>query len=94
MNLIRYPNLVASNDVMYVLQEIVRIRNEQDLSLFLNLSQQFIQGRLSTRIPTASDDVVDTDRINDTVFDAVYQYTLVNIGDVLRWDRRMLDTGW
>lgn len=56
----------------------------------------FVLGRYRTdrTAPTSATDVVNGDLEGDYLYDATYQYTLVNAGGAIRWDRRTLNVSW
>ena len=92
-----YPSVVSEEDVIPALQEIQRLREDEDISDFLNLNQRFVagRGRFQTRAaPSSPTDVLATDQEGDIVNDATYEYKLLDISGTLRWDRRTLDTAW
>lgn len=68
-------------------QEIVRLRQEEDLSDFDNLPQRFIGGRKITRIPSSSADVVSADLEGDINYDASFLYILLDSAGTLVWRR-------
>lgn len=98
----QYPSLITSGTDEEFIQsiynfclEISRIREFEDIGQFTNLSQVFVSGRSTTRIPSSNSDVIPEDNVGDITNDAVYEYKLVDIGGgTLRWDRRLLDTSW
>ena len=92
-----YPSVNGEKDVIPALQEIIRIREAEDISDFQNLNNRFVlgRGRLTSRIaPTSATNVLATDSEGDIVNDATYEYKLLNISGTLRWDRRTLSTAW
>ena len=70
------------------LQEIARLREQEDISDFNNLPQRFVGGRTGTRVPTDPDSVLATDEVGDVVNDSLYEYKLVEeTSGTARWDR-------
>lgn len=74
-----YPYWTPENldHVIEQIQQISRTRKD-DISIFSNLENVFMSGRKVGKIPTASNDVTDEDRIGDFNFDAGYLYILVD----------------
>jgi hypothetical protein len=60
---------------------------------FLGLKDTTIRGRLVSRTPSASNDVVATDREGDVAFSATYMYVLINNAGTLAW-RRVALSSW
>jgi len=93
-----YPVVRDEKDLLPALVEIVRIREDEDISDFNNLDQRFVLGRglFETRAaPSSPSDVLATDELGDIVNDATFEYKLLNIsGTGLRWDRRALNVSW
>ena len=79
------------------LQEIARLRESEDIGDFDNLTQRFTLGRslfTGRAAPSSNSDVLATDNEGDIVNDATFEYKLLDISGVLKWDRRALDTSW
>ena len=92
-----YPVVRDEKDVVPVLQEIVRIRETEDISDFQNLNNRFVMGRglFKARVaPSSATNVLSGDAEGDIVNDATYEYKLLNISGTLKWDRRTLSVGW
>jgi hypothetical protein len=92
-----YPITSTLDDVVSNLQEISRLREQEDISDFQNLNNTFVvgRGRFTTRAaPSNAADVDSTDNEGDIVNDATYEYKLLNISGTLKWDRRALSTSW
>ena len=92
-----YPYVRDEKDVVSALQEISRIREDEDIGDFTNLNNRFVlgRGRFTTRsAPSSATDVLATDSEGDIVNDATYEYKLLDISATLKWDRRTLDTSW
>ena len=73
-------------DPTRILQDIVKER-KTDVADFNNLTNTFISGRKSGKIPTGSSDVAATDFINDVNWDENFIYVLVNVSGVPEWRR-------
>ncbi len=91
-----YPLVERKEDVLPALQEIIRLRQVEDISDFINLPQQFVSGRTTEREPSTPTDVLSSDNEGDIVInaDATYQYQLVDVSGTLKWARTALDTSW
>jgi len=92
-----YPEVRDENDVVRALQEIITLRETEDISDFLNLNNRFVAGRARGQqraAPSSNSDVLSTDSEGDYVNDATYEYKLLNISGVLKWDRRTLSVAW
>jgi len=86
-------NLERNNSESYfeVLQVILRERRA-DVKDFNNLKNVFISGRKVGKIPTASNDVTDGDRVGDFNYSASYLYLCVNDAGSAKWRRVALST--
>ena len=94
-----YPDLRTETleDVAFILREIIRLREEEDVSDFTNLTNLFVRGRglfQERAAPSGNSDVLATDQEGDIVNDATHEYKLLNISGTLKWDRRTLDVAW
>lgn len=95
-----YPDvgvIETLEEVQEILAEIVRLREQEDVSDFDNLSNRFVFGRgrfTSRAAPSSATDVLSTDNEGDIVNDATHEYKLLNISGTFKWDRRTLDTSW
>ncbi len=89
-----YPQCNDESDVLPVVQRMVQLRKQEDLKDFANLTQVFVMGRSTRRIPSSSVDVIAGDRVGDTVNDDTYLYQLLNITGVPLWNRITLDISW
>jgi len=77
------------------IEEVNRLRENEDISDFDNLTNRFITGRRGFRIPTDPDSVLSTDEVGDIVNDSLYIYELVEeTTGTNRWSRRALDFSW
>ena len=92
-----YPTVTKEDDIIPALQELQRLREDEDISDFQNLTQRFVFGRglFTTRVaPSSNSDILATDSEGDRVNDATFEYKLLNISGTLKWDRRTLDVSW
>lgn len=92
-----YPFVRNLDDVIDALNEISRLREDEDISDFQNLTERFVlgRGRFTTRTaPTSNSDVLATDNEGDIVNDATHEFKLLTISGTLKWDRRTLDVSW
>lgn len=93
-----YPETRNEEDVVKNLQEIARLREQEDISDFDNLPNRFVRGRglfQERAAPSSPSDVLATDQEGDIVNTATHEYKLLNIPSTgLRWDRRALDVAW
>lgn len=92
-----YPAVREEKDLVRAFQEIARLREDEDISDFQNLSQQFVLGRglFTTRAaPSSPSNVLATDNEGDIVNDATHEFKLLDISGTLKWDRRTLDVAW
>lgn len=81
----------TTKDLALVLRDIVKKR-QADIDDFSNLrSSVFIK---TTRVPSASNDVLDSDNINNMSYDATtgYLYILGDNAGTLQWRRVQLAT--
>ncbi len=93
----QYPSLITEDNVIETLQEMVRLREDEDISDFTNLPNRFVSGRglfLTRAAPSSPTDVLSTDVEGDIVNDATYEYKLLTISGTLTWIRTLLDTTW
>lgn len=88
-----YPLLTNADpqQVADTLREIARLR-ERDIEDFANLKNVFMRGRKVAKIPTASTDIVATDREGDFNFDVDYVYICVGTGSGLAWRRTAVES--
>ena len=84
-----YPTVTEDN-IVEVLEEIIRLRQDEDVPDFTNLSDVFVSGRKIQRTPSASNDVVSGDRENDFNWDASFLYVLIDNSGTLEWRRSTL----
>ena len=93
----QYPSIITETNVVETLQEIVRLREDEDVSDFTNLPNRFVSGRglFQTRVaPSSSSDVLATDVEGDIVNDATHEFKLLELSGTLAWTRILLDTAW
>ena len=85
-----YP-LVTEDNTVDVLEEIIRLRQDEDVPDFTNLPNVLLTGRKIQRTPSSSADVVaGTDRENDFNWDTSFLYILVDNSGTLVWRRATL----
>lgn len=91
-----YPLVTDSSQLVDFAKEITRLRDIEDIPDFTNLTQRFVSGRTTTRIPSTPADVLATDNEGDIVTDGAngFEYKLVDVSGTLTWDRRTLNTSW
>ena len=86
-----YPSFVNPDidveDIRQHLQEMSRLRDDEDIPNFFNLDARFVSGRRTERIPSSSADVIATDNEGDIVYsvDGNTMYVLVNASGSLAW---------
>ena len=91
-----YPIVETADDLIGFAKEITRLREVEDVPDFTNLTQRFVSGRTTTRIPSTPTDVEPTDNEGDIVTDGAngFEYKLIDVSGTLTWDRRTLNTSW
>lgn len=91
-----YLIVQGKGDIIPFLQDIARIRQEEDLPDFTNLPARFVSGRTTQRVPSSPSDVLSTDNVGDIVTDAPngFEYKLVDNAGAAVWERRSLNIGW
>lgn len=89
-----YPQVVENTieDHTYFLKQISRLRQE-DVQEFTNLQNTFLAGRKVNKIPSASIDVIQTDRVGDFNVTTDYAYYLINNSGTAEW-RRVSVVSW
>jgi hypothetical protein len=89
-----YPYWTAENlqDVIEQLRLITSLRKD-DISVIQNLTNIFISGRKVGRVPSASNDVIDGDKIGDFNVTATYAYFLIDNAGTGEW-RRVAVGSW
>ena len=63
-----YPSITTEANILEALQEIVRLRQDEDISDFNNINNRFVSGRglFQTRAaPSSNSDVLATDNEGD-----------------------------
>lgn len=85
----QYEEVQREEDIMSAVSYMTRLRNTEDISEFDNLKNVFISGRKVEKVPSASNDVVATDREGDFNYDASYIYILID-NSGLTWRRATL----
>lgn len=90
------PSVTNAREVERWMQEIVRLRQAEDLPDFTNLTSIFVQGRNTNRIPSSAADVLATDNKWDFVYaaDGSYLYILVDSSGTLTWGRITVNVAW
>jgi len=93
-----YPSYVNASNVVDVVNDIIRLRQE-DIDEIGNIDAGKKKGRIRTEtrgsVPSSATDVAAGDFEGDVVLDASYIYTLVNVPSTgLRWHRDTLSVGW
>lgn len=91
-----YPLVSSTQDILDFVKEITRLREIEDIPDFTNLTQRFVSGRTTTRIPSSPSDVLATDNLGDIVTDVPngFEYKLVDNGGTFVWERRALNIAW
>ena len=91
-----YPLVNDEKDLVDFAKEITRLREIEDVPDFTNLSQIFLGGRTTTRVPSSPTNVLDTDNVGDVVTDVAngFEYKLVDNAGTFVWDRRSLNIAW
>ena len=91
-----YPVINNREELLDFAKEISRLREIEDIPDFTNLTNRFVRGRTTSRVPSMPSDVLATDSEGDIVTDAPngFEYKLVNNNGTLVWDRRALDIAW
>lgn len=91
----KYPDLKGKtlDDVVTVLRQICRFRNNEDVNEINNLNKVLIRGRLTARVPSGSTDVITGDLVGDFCPTATFLYILVANGGSPVW-RRITAASW
>lgn len=77
------------------IEEVNRLRENEDISDFDNLPNRFVRGRSVERIPGDPDSVLATDEVGDVSNDSAFIYELVEeTAGTPRWNRRALNFSW
>lgn len=79
-------------EVIKLLQYILKERGN-DVNDFINLNSRFLLGRKSSKIPTGSLDIADTDRVGDMNYTPTYLYVVVDNSGSAEW-RRVALSSW
>lgn len=92
----QYPLVQDKEQILDFIKDITRLRQEEDVPDFTNLTQVFVSGRTTTRVPSSPTDVLVTDTLGDIVTDAPngFEYKLVDNAGTFIWDRRTLNISW
>lgn len=86
----KYPDISGTSKLEQVIaafKQIVKIRNSDDIQAFTNLNKTLIIGRLTARVPSASNDVIEGDLVGDFCPTATYLYMLVANSGTPAWRR-------
>jgi len=87
-----YP-VATEDNVVEVLNEMIRLRQDEDVPDFTNLNDTLLTGRKVNKTPSSSTDVVaGTDRENDFNWDTSFLYILVDNSGTLVWRRSTLSS--
>ena len=91
-----YPVVNSREDLLDAYKEMARLRDNEDIPDFTNLTNRFVRGRTTSRVPSSPSDVLASDSEGDIVTDAPngFEYKLVNNNGTLVWDRRALTISW
>lgn len=95
----QYPIIQRSptiQDIENWCNTVTRLREEEDLSDFLNLQNVFMAGRKVGKIPTSNSDTSVDDREGDFSFssDGTSLYVVVNASGTIKWGKISIDTAW
>lgn len=91
----QYPDInfnAQLQDVVTCLKQIIRFRNSEDVAAFNNLNKTLIRGRLTTRVPASSTDVITGDLVGDFNPQPAFLYILVNVSGTPAWRRITMGT--
>lgn len=91
-----WPLLQNEESLKAWADELVRLREVEDLPDFTNLNQVFLGGRTTQRVPTTPSNVLSTDNLGDVIIssDGAFEYKLVSVSGILKWARTALNTAW
>ena len=81
----KYPNISRAEEILNFCKDITRMRRE-DVSEISNLSNIFIRGRKTDKIPTSSSDITGN-RVGDFNYDTSYIYVCVDNSGTAAWRR-------
>lgn len=89
-----YPYYPVSNveEIIEQLRQITNIRKD-DISTIQNLPNVFLLGRKVGKIPSASNDVTNGDKLGDLSYSADFLYILVDNAGTAQW-RRVALSSW
>lgn len=86
-----YPTIFSSdNAALKQALDFIGRERQADVQEFNNLPNVFITGRKVGKIPSASADVVATDRPGDFSYDASFIYICLNNAGTVVWRRATL----
>lgn len=93
-----YPALIGGGlpEIKQWVLKVTQLRQQEDLPDYVNQKNIYVSGRTTMRVPSSAIDVVNGDRLGDTVtaVDGSYQYTLVSVSGTYKWARVALDSVW
>lgn len=88
-----YPKIIQGNlEEIRTWADFVTEQRTNDVTDFDEVQNRFAGMRKVARIPTATNNVLDTDREGDFTFDNSYMYIATNNGGTLQWNRIALTT--
>ena len=89
-----YTDLISRDTAGLIesVEEMIRER-PRDVKDYDNLSNRFISGRKTGKIPTGASDISSTDKVGDFNYDQNYMYIVVNNGGTAEW-RRVALSSW
>lgn len=92
-----FPKFARGNqkDIESML-EFIRQERVSDIADFTNLNNVLIAGRAVNRVPSAFNDILESDRVGDINWDYTtgYVYRVVDNAGTAVWARIALDTSW
>lgn len=86
------PSTPTNDDVVFWIDEVARLREQEDIGDFDNLVNRFIRGRKVAKVPSSSTDVDATDQEGDFNYDDSFMYLAVLNSGNLVWRRVALAT--
>lgn len=84
-----YPKSTTEETVVKDVRQIARLR-DQDITDRDTFNSIFVNGRKVGKIPSAANDVVATDKLNDINWTASYFYVLIDNSGTPEWRRAAL----
>jgi len=86
-----FPRYNGLEDADGLLRYIAKER-KNDVKDFNNLTNTFLSGRKSSKVPTGAADVTDTDRVGDISYDVSFLYILIDNAGTAEWRRVALSS--